>query len=273
MGEEQEGKDVKRVKTGISGFDELLNGGIPEKRSILLSGPAGVGKTIFAMQFLVNGAREGEPGIYVTLEYTPQKMLGDMVSFNWELERLIEEGKLTIIDASRKRIGEDGSEYSMSDLLREIYDAVKTTNACRVVIDSVPALNFMPTSKVSMRSIIHEIYFGKLDEKKKREFSSINPLGEQLPHPDRMRLMIYLLNRLLSDMLEVTSLVITEIEKEDRYGEKFVFDGVIELERVLEGLRYHRTLRIPKMRGTKTTETIYEFTITDNGVVVFQLSI
>ena len=264
---------MRKVKTGIVGFDELVGGGIPEKRSILLSGPTGVGKTIFAMQFLVNGAREGEAGIYVTLEYTPEKMMEDMTSFNWGLEKLLEEGKLTIIDASRKRIGADGHEYSMSDFLHEIYEAVKRTNAQRIVIDSIPALNFMHQGKISMRSIVHEIYFGKLDEKKKKELSSINPLGEQLGIPEKMRLMIYLLNRLLSDMLEVTSLVITEIEKEDKYGEKFVFDGVIEFDRVLEGLRYHRTLRIPKMRGTRTTDALYEFTITENGIIVFQLTI
>jgi KaiC/GvpD/RAD55 family RecA-like ATPase len=209
----------------------------------------------------------------VTLEYAPERMIVDLASFNWGLEKCIEDGSLTIIDASRKRMGADGHEYSMPDLLHEIYDAVKKTNARRVVIDSISALNFLPQGKISMRSIVHEIYFGKLDEGKKKELSSINPLGEQLALPEKMRLMIYLLNRLLSDMLEVTSLVITEIEKEDKYGEKFVFDGVIEFDRVLEGLRFHRTLRIPKMRGTKTTDAIYEFTVTDNGIVVFQLSI
>jgi KaiC/GvpD/RAD55 family RecA-like ATPase len=64
-------KVVERVKTGIPGFDEILNGGIPKRNVILLSGGPGTGKSIFSMQFLWNGLQMGEPGIYVALEEHP----------------------------------------------------------------------------------------------------------------------------------------------------------------------------------------------------------
>ena len=60
---------MERVKTGIPGFDDLVQGGFPKGASILVSGGTGSGKSIFAMQFIYNGAKQfNEPGLYVTLE-------------------------------------------------------------------------------------------------------------------------------------------------------------------------------------------------------------
>ncbi|MEM4490228.1 MAG: ATPase domain-containing protein, partial [Desulfurococcaceae archaeon] len=62
---------VERIKTGIPGFDEILNGGIPKRNVVLLSGGPGTGKSIFSAQFLWNGLQMGEPGLYVVLEEHP----------------------------------------------------------------------------------------------------------------------------------------------------------------------------------------------------------
>ena len=63
---------MNRIKTGITGFDQLVEGGLPEGRSFLVSGGTGTGKTIFATQFLINGAKMGEPGVYLTLDERPE---------------------------------------------------------------------------------------------------------------------------------------------------------------------------------------------------------
>ena len=69
---------VERAKTGIPGFDELVGGGIPRGRTVLLAGGSGTGKTIFGTQFLYNGALMGENGLYLTLEEKPKNIRREM---------------------------------------------------------------------------------------------------------------------------------------------------------------------------------------------------
>ena len=73
---------MKRIPTGITGLDKLVEGGFPEGRSILLSGACGTGKTIFSMQYIYNGAKKySEPGIYVTLDERPELIREDVIRF------------------------------------------------------------------------------------------------------------------------------------------------------------------------------------------------
>src|SRR3954452_24037272 len=90
-----------RLPTGIPGFDTLTEGGIVAGRSALLVGTSGSGKTIFGLQFLVEGARQfGEPGVLVTFEEVPEDIVRNGDGFGWDLRRRIASGELTIIDAS-----------------------------------------------------------------------------------------------------------------------------------------------------------------------------
>ena len=66
---------TERVATGITGLDALIEGGLPKGRSILVTGEPGTGKTIFALQFLVEGLKRGEKGIYVTADESPMDVL------------------------------------------------------------------------------------------------------------------------------------------------------------------------------------------------------
>jgi len=81
---------TKRVVTNIPGLDEILNGGIPERNVVLVSGGPGTGKTIMSQQFLWNGLQLGEPGIYVALEEHPAQIRQNMLQFGWNV-RLFEE--------------------------------------------------------------------------------------------------------------------------------------------------------------------------------------
>ena len=73
---------MERIKTGVPGFDGLIEGGIPKGRSVLVSGATGTGKTIFCMQYLYNGAKQfKEPGIYVTLDERPNLIREDVLRF------------------------------------------------------------------------------------------------------------------------------------------------------------------------------------------------
>ncbi|MHA1131169.1 MAG: ATPase domain-containing protein, partial [Candidatus Helarchaeota archaeon] len=82
---------IERVKSGISGLDEILNGGFIKGTNVLLAGSAGTGKTIFCMQFLYNGVVDyDEPGIFVTLEEMPAELRREAALFGWDFRKLEE---------------------------------------------------------------------------------------------------------------------------------------------------------------------------------------
>ena len=82
-------KAVTKVATGIRGFDEITGGGLPESRTTLVMGGPGCGKTIFGLQTLVNGARQGhEAGLFVAFEESSKQIIANAATFGWDLPRL-----------------------------------------------------------------------------------------------------------------------------------------------------------------------------------------
>ncbi len=79
---------LPRVRTGIAGFDHILGGGLPKERVYLVQGDPGAGKTTLAIQFLLEGARNGEPGLYVTLSETEEELRASASSHGWSLDGL-----------------------------------------------------------------------------------------------------------------------------------------------------------------------------------------
>ena len=120
--------EVLRLQTGIEGFDELIDGGIPENSFTLVSGGTGTGKSIFCINFLASGAAKGEPGVYVSLEegYNENKRQMDM--FGWGIEKLQKEGKMLILQPKI---------YNFEKLIESIQDAIDSIGAKRLVLDSI----------------------------------------------------------------------------------------------------------------------------------------
>src|SRR4030042_2952655 len=88
---------LSKVPTGIQGLDEITEGGLPRGRPTLIAGASGTGKTLLAMQFLVNRAsRYGESGVFVTFEETAPEMITNFASLGFDLDKLIEQRKLSI---------------------------------------------------------------------------------------------------------------------------------------------------------------------------------
>ncbi len=238
---------MNRIATGIPGFDDLIEGGLPERRSFLISGGTGTGKTIFALQFLVNGALQGEPGVYLTLDERPELIREDMLRFGWNIRQLEDQGLLKIVDGTIAKIGIPSDEefslpatgFDLDKLLLEIMRTIKKIKAKRVVIDSIPALGMNFKSEHDIRKAILKI--------------------------------VYLLAR-----AGVTTLLTTEVSEGSKqfgkYGvEEFVSDGVIVLHYMGIGTQSNRTLHIRKMRATKHSEDLHPIEITDSGLKIHKV--
>ena len=133
---------VHKITTMIEGFDDISHGGFPVGRTSLVSGTSGTGKTLFAVQFLYNGIEHfKEAGVFVTFEETTADIIKNAVSFGWDLQKLIDEGKLFILDASPDPEGQEVvGNFDFSALIERIQYAIRKYKATRVSIDSVTAL-------------------------------------------------------------------------------------------------------------------------------------
>jgi circadian clock protein KaiC len=239
---------IERVKTGIPGLDELIEGGFPRGDTILIAGRAGTGKSIMAIQFLYNGATEyDEPGVLVTLEESPISIKRNMMRFGMDLEALVKKKKLAIVDLSPSKevtpmkIGEYPS-FDLSGLEAIILNHVKKLGAKRVVIDTLAILAY----KFRSRDILREEFF--------KLAANITRAG--------------------------TTLILTsEIPAQhDGLGvfdiEAFLASGVIVLynEMISETSR-SRSIEILKLRGSKHSSRIHSMRITDEGIRVWPAEI
>ncbi len=232
------------MPTGIVGFDQIANGGIPAGRSTLLSGTAGSGKTVMALQFLLAGVRDyGESGVFVTFEEAPADLMENVRSFGWDLEGLVESKRIAVVDVTPEP-GEDvvaTGPYDLSGLLARIEHAIHSVKAKRVILDAVGALFPQLTDPNIIRRELHRVAAG-------------------------LR------------MLGVTTLVTMERTVEEggvgRWGvEEFVADNVIVLRNRLENEKRRRTVEILKFRGATHHKGEYPFTIdSEDGVTIIPLS-
>jgi len=230
----------KRVKTGIPGLDPLLNGGLLSGRSILLSGPCGSGKSIFAMQYVYSGVTKfNEPGLYVSFEEERERIIENMAALGFDLKKLEKTKKFILIGGALGNLGgfmeKVGAETD--HIIDEIAEVVNEHNIRRVVIDSVSL------------------------------FSLLSKDVEE-----RRKALTKLANRLSS--LGCTSLLISETKEGtldiSRYGmEEFIVDGVIALFQLRQGDRFIPGIVIRKMRGTNHDKNIRLFAVTNKGVVVY----
>lgn len=232
---------VEKIRTLIEGFDDISYGGLPVGRTTLVSGTSGTGKTLLAIQFIYNGIIHfDEPGVFVTFEESPNDIIKNACSFGWDLQQLVDDGKLFILDASPDPEGQDvvGS-FDLSALIERLQYAIRKYKAKRVSIDSVTAV----FQQYDAASVVRREIF--------RLVARLKLLG-------------------------VTSIMTTEREQEygpvARFGvEEFVSDNVAIVRNVLEGERRRRTMEILKLRGTTHMKGEYPFTITNDGINIFPL--
>ncbi len=232
---------IEKIRTMIEGFDDVSHGGLPNGRTTLFSGTSGTGKTLFSLQFLYNGIHYfNETGVFVTFEESPSDIIKNAYVFGWNLENLIDEGKLFILDASPDPEGQDiVGNFDLSALIERLQYAIRKYKARRVSIDSITAVF--------------------------QQYEAIGVVRREI-----FRLVARL------KLLNVTTIITTE--RSEEYGpvasfgvEEFVSDNVVIVRNVLEGERRRRTIEILKLRGTTHMKGEYPFTITNKGVNIFPL--
>jgi len=243
---------LDRVSTGIKGLDDVLKGGLPKGRTILVVGSPGSGKTTFAVQFLVGGTKAGEAGLYVSLDETPERVKVDLSSFGWDLESLEQNGKLILIDATPLK--RPGHRFVESSTVRE-----------NPVSFTIPELT-LPSLVRTIRRIAAEEGTQRI---------VIDPITSlMLRYPEEIKRRRALL--LFFDALQSTgcTCVVTselrtsELERKFQL-EEYLSQGVILLHTMIHEGSIVRGIQVEKMRGISHDEQLRPYQITQTGIEVY----
>ena len=234
---------TQRVPSGVSGLDRLMEGGFPKGRSILVTGEPGTGKTIFALQYLLEGLVRGEKGIYVAADEGPADVIEQAASLGWDLEQHVEKKELAILNAGTylSTLGGGGKERQI-DIHKAIGDLAGFVNrleARRLVLD--PAGPF-----VLLRDTAARIQ-------------------------DQTRLLIKLLRTSMATTNLLTSYAVPRTGERGMHGiEEYLVAGAIVLELVWKDGHLARTLIVEKMRCTDVNPVQHEFDILKQQSIVLQ---
>jgi circadian clock protein KaiC len=222
---------MDRVATGISGLDEMLNGGIPAKRHVAVYGGPGCGKTSLGFEFLYRGATQGENGVYITLEETEEDIVENMKNtfpMIADVPELIKKKKLEVIKPDKLELEEVASI---------IEDRITENDVSRAVIDSATMIRLSFKNEIEYRTTLFEF--------------------------------LSLLRNL--DCTTMTTVeAVTSSRDELKYDiEHFVMDGIINLYNIGREDRRIRALEIMKMRGTAHSRDLVPFKVTPSGIKVY----
>jgi circadian clock protein KaiC len=145
-------RQERRLATGVPGLDAMTGGGIPSGDVVLLTGPAGSGKTTFATQFVVQGLRDGESCVVAVFEEYPEAYLARAKTDSVDLENMIERGRLAVTYLRPL-------DLSVDEMLAEIQSAVERVGATRVVIDSLSGFEvaLAPTYRTDFRESLYRL--------------------------------------------------------------------------------------------------------------------
>ncbi|MBE4906938.1 hypothetical protein IMZ08_02550 [Bacillus luteolus] len=138
------------IKSGVKGLDFILQGGIPLHSSVLLEGSPGTGKTTLGIQFLVEGAKNNEPGIYLSFEEFPSQIYQDMKPFGWNLDQYEDNKLIRVIGISPETIVKDmlNPDGLFEKLINEL-------GCKRLVLDSLSVINYLIRDEYELRSSVY----------------------------------------------------------------------------------------------------------------------
>jgi len=225
--------ETKRISTGSSGLDALLQGGFLPNRSYLIGGEPGTGKTIACIQFLLAGLKNAEKSVYVTVDERPAEILQSAASLGWDLQKNVQDKSLVILDASpyftgrTPGVGEKGLD--LGKFVSDLADYSNRLGATRLAIDPITPL--------------------------------ILPGISSSHSQENARTLIHLLQTQLTTTNLLTSHSSTRANRLSDGVEEFLAAGVIALAIDTGSGRLARTLRVKKMRATAIEPGDYPFAI------------
>lgn len=231
---------LKKCPTGIAGFDELSEGGLPRGRAALLAGQAGAGKTLFAMGFVLNGITQyQEPGVFVSFEESPGDLAVNIASLRFNLKRLQQENKLRILhlNLDPNQLIESG-EFDLEGVFLRLGTAIDAIGARRIALDAVENL-----------------------------FSAFVDL--RILRGEFRRLLNWLKDK------GITAVVTTERGQSSitRHGlEEYIADCVVTLDNRVDDQIATRRLRIVKYRGSAHGSDECPFILDRNGFSVMPIT-
>ena len=240
---DKEAEDTKEyIKTGIKGFDELFDKGIPKGNSVLIAGGAGSGKTIMCLQILAEAARRGEKCLYMSFEESEERLRRHMNDFGWSPEELEKKGSLLI------------KRFSIFDISRSM-EALLAKKKGELLIDVKPVIlpeGFRPDKVV---------------------VDSLTSIASAFVGNDTYRSYVEQLFRFFEE-IGATSFLITETEQLPKIFsptgvEEFLADGVVVLYNIRKGDIRESAIEVLKMRGAKHKKKIVAMQITSQGIEVY----
>ena len=231
---------LHKCPTGIKGFDEITEGGLPKNRITLICGGTGSGKTLLGIDFLMKGViNYNEPGILMSFEETEDELYKNVSSLNMDLQGLVLQKKILLenVVLERRDILEKG-EFNLEGLFVRLELAIDTNGAKRVVLDSIESLFAGITDEGILRLEIKRL-FSWLKEKK------------------------------------VTTIITGELGKGSltRHDlEEYISDCIILLDNRIREQISTRRIRVVKYRGSKHGTNEYPFVIDNDGLSVFPIT-
>ena len=223
-------KSGERVATGVVNFDNLIEGGFEMDSTNLVAGGSGLGKTIFATQFLIEGMKRGEKCLYVTFEEKKEQFFENMIEFGWNLAEYEKKGLFTFLEYSPVKVKtmlEEGGGEIESIILRK--------KVSRIVIDSITSFELLFKDELEKREASLAL-FGMI---RGWDCTSLLTLEESVQE-----------GKLASRTLEFES------------------DSIIFMYFTRVGNGRERRIEVIKMRGTKHTPYLYNFEIGKGGILL-----
>jgi len=219
-----------RASTGTAGLDGMLGGGLPRSSATVVQGATGTGKTLLGLQFLLEGARRGEPGIHFALEETAEQLRGIAAGFGWDLGELERRRLLTISYVSPVELSTDA-------FLNRARQLVEQVGARRAVLDSLTSMELGVPSPRRFKELVYAAT---------KHFRALG--------------VTCCLNMEVAELLGSAQL--------SGRGLSFAADNVIQLKYVEQEGRLDRGISVLKARGVRHATEVHRMTVGAHGVEV-----